>query len=172
MTEGAAQSCPSAGAAAAGVQDDLGWALATVLRAYMRAADTAFAGLPGGARGYRLLSSVALDCPRTQLALAHHVGLDRTVVTYLLDDLAAAGLLERQADPADRRTRRVVLTPSGEERLRQLTSGLDEMERELLGGLDDEEVGALRALLQQVAVRLSANEGEPSSCDDFAPGAQ
>ena len=148
----------------AGVQDDLGWALATVLRAYVRAADLALAGLPGGPRGYRLLSSVARDCPPSQLALAHHVGLDRTVVTYLLDDLAAAGLVERQADPADRRTRRVVVTATGDEMLRGLTAKLTQTEHQLLDGLDDNEANLLRDLLQRVATRVSGGDGEPLSC--------
>jgi DNA-binding MarR family transcriptional regulator len=147
-----------------GVQDDLGWALATVLRSYVRAADLALVGLPGGPRGYRLLSSVARDCPRSQLVLAHHVGLDRTVVTYLLDDLAAAGLVERQADPADRRTRRVVVTAAGEKVLGELTARLEQTERQLLIGLSDEEAKVLRDLLQRVALRVTGGDDEPLSC--------
>jgi DNA-binding MarR family transcriptional regulator len=36
-------------------------------------------------------------------------------MTYLLDDLEAAKLVERQPDPADRRSRRVVATAHGRE---------------------------------------------------------
>jgi DNA-binding MarR family transcriptional regulator len=136
-----------------------------VLRAYVRAADLALAGLPGGPRGFRLLSSVARDCPRSQLVLAHHVGLDRTVVTYLLDDLAAAGLVERQADPADRRTRRVVVTAAGERVLGELMVALEQTERQLLSGLSDEEAKVLRDLLQRVALRVTGVDDGPLSCD-------
>jgi DNA-binding MarR family transcriptional regulator len=147
-----------------GVQADLGWALATVLRAYVRAADCALAGLPGGPRGYRLLSSVARDCPRSQLVLANHVGLDRTIVTYLLDDLAAAGLVERQADPADRRTRRVVATAAGMKALGEFTAKLEHTERRLLSALGNEEAHVLRDLLQRVAVRVNGVDDEALSC--------
>src|SRR5204862_8339718 len=43
---------------------------------------------------------------RTQLALAQHLGVDRTVMTYLIDDLEAAKLIERRPDPTDRRADR------------------------------------------------------------------
>ena len=33
-------------------------------------------------------------------------------MTYLLDDLEAAGLVERRPDPTDRRARRVAPTPT------------------------------------------------------------
>ena len=73
--------------------------------------------MPGGPRGYQVLASAAVEGPRTQLALAQQLGLDRTVMTYLLDDLQKAGLVERRPDPADRRARRVVLTDAGRARL-------------------------------------------------------
>lgn len=152
----------------AGVHDDLGWALATALRAYGRAADRVLDDLPGGSRGYRLLAAVARDCPRSQLALAQHVGLDRTVVTYLVDDLAAAGLLERQPDPADRRTRRVVATGPGLAHLRELDARLAAVEDHVLHPLADADRPVLRALLQQLAVGLS-RAGDPSAtCTDVA----
>jgi DNA-binding MarR family transcriptional regulator len=139
------------GLATTGMHEDLGWALATALRAYGRSAETALAGLPGGPRGYRLLCAVARDCPRSQLALAQHTGLDRTVVTYLVDDLSAQGLVERQPDPVDRRTRRVVATGRGLERLADLDARLAQVEDHLLAPLAPEDRPALRALLQQLA---------------------
>ena len=37
-------------------------------------------------------------------------------MTYLLDDLEQAGLIERRPEPADRRARRVVATDAGRAR--------------------------------------------------------
>ena len=146
-----------------GVHEDLGWALATVLRAYVRAADHALAGLPGGARGYRMLASAARECPRSQLLLAQQVGLDRTVVTYLLDDLAAGGLVERTADPTDRRTRRIVVTTAGRARLIELERRLQLAESHVLRGLADGDADLLRGLLRQVAER-AADDADPLTC--------
>ncbi|MCU1678984.1 MAG: transcriptional regulator, MarR family [Frankiales bacterium] len=162
----------TAASAAPGVKNDLGWALATVLRAYVRSAHGVLAGIPGGARGYRVLASVAHDCPISQLALAQLVGLDRTVVTYLLDDLAAAGLVERQAAPADRRARRVVATTAGEDRLSQAERDLHRVEEQLLGGLGAADASAFRVLLQRTAIRLSTEGPESDACvtiDEFRP---
>lgn len=156
----------SAPLAPEGVHSDLGWALATVLRAYVRAADTAASDLPGSSRGYRLLAAVVRDCPRSQLALAQHVGLDRTVVTYLLDDLAAAGLVERQSDPTDRRARRIVATVAGRSRLDELDGRLRRVEEHVLGGLGQADGARLRALLQQVAVTAAQAEARPTTCGD------
>ena len=47
-------------------------------------------------------------------------------MTYLLDSLAEAGLIQRRPDPADRRARRIVATARG----RSLLDGLGERLRE------------------------------------------
>src|ERR1700754_1167367 len=73
------------------------------MRSYLRAAEEALGGVPGAPRGYQVLSTAGRGEPRSQLALAQHLGVDRTVMTYLLDDLEGAGLVERRPDPSDRR---------------------------------------------------------------------
>jgi DNA-binding MarR family transcriptional regulator len=64
-----------------------------VFRGYVNATHEALADLPGGPRGYQVLAAAAGDEHGSQLALAQHLGVDRTVMTYLLDDLEAAGLI-------------------------------------------------------------------------------
>src|ERR1700678_2896012 len=83
------------------LSDGLGGALGVLFRAYSKAAAAAVAEIPGGPRGYQVLTAVARSDPRSQLELANHLGLDRTVMTYLLDDLERAGS-GRPAGPADR----------------------------------------------------------------------
>ena len=41
------------------VEADLGWALGTVMRAYLRTAQAMVGGLPGGPRGYQVLAAAA-----------------------------------------------------------------------------------------------------------------
>src|SRR4030081_405988 len=105
----------AAGGAACGdaMAEDLGWALGVVFRGYVAAATAALAEVPGGPRGYQVIAAAARSDVSSQLALAHHLGIDRTVMTYMLDDLEAAGLIERRPDPADRRAHRGVVTPKG-----------------------------------------------------------
>ncbi len=134
-----------------GVEDDLGWALGTVMRAHLRTARDVVGGLPGGPRGYQVLAAAAAGGSSSQLALAQQLGVDRTVMTYLLDELEGAGLVARRPDPADRRVRRIALTEDGRARLCALERALRGAEEHLLEPLDADERVTLRALLLRVA---------------------
>jgi DNA-binding MarR family transcriptional regulator len=147
------------------LNNDLGWALGVVFRSYAKAAAAAFAELPGGPRGYQVLTAASRGEPGSQLELAHHLGVDRTVMTYLLDDLEGAGLIERRPDPADRRARRIVTTEPGRERLADLDRRLRAAEEHVLAGLAaDDDRQAFRALLRQLATHADALDPAPASC--------
>lgn len=139
----------------ASVENDLGWALGAVMRSYLRAAGEAVAGVPGGPRGYQVLATAGSGEPSTQVALAQHLGIDRTMMTYLLDDLENAGLVERRPDPTDRRARRVSLTAAGVSRLNELKQDLQRVEDGLLDPLDDAERSVLRGLLHRLATSMA-----------------
>ena len=112
----------------------LGWSIGVLFRSWQEGAAQALAGLPHGARGFQILATVAHDEPPTQASLAAHLGIDRTVLTYVLDDLVEAGVLERTVDPADRRVRRLAATASGRELLAELEQRVADAERELWPG--------------------------------------
>lgn len=136
---------------AATIENDLGWALGTVFRAYRRAAGDVLNALPGGPRGYQVLATAVRDGARPQAVLAAHLGVDRTVMTYLLDDLEKAGVIARQPDPDDRRVHRVTATSRGRKRLAQMDSRLRGAERHLLSRLGDADADVFRTLLQRLA---------------------
>ena len=71
-------------------------------------------------------------------------------MTNRIDRLAARGLIERHADPEDRRRVLVGLTPQGRERVDAALDGLLERERELLRGLGPAERRQLADLLRVV----------------------
>ena len=145
--------------------DDLGWGLGMILRAYVKAAHAAVADLPGGPRGYQVLSAAAQGAVASQLALAQHLGVDRTVMTYLLDDLEAAGLIERRPDPADRRARRIVATQKGHELLTSLNDRLRAAEAHLLAPLGAKTSDTFRAQVRLLATQLDAIDPPDSPCD-------
>jgi DNA-binding MarR family transcriptional regulator len=145
--------------------DDLGWGLGTVFRAYVGAARAAVADLPGGTRGYQVLSAAARGTVGSQLALAQHLAVDRTVMTYLLDDLEAAGLIERHPDPADRRARRIVATKKGTKLLAALDDRLQKAEAQLLTPLDPKARDSFRAQVRALATRIDTLDPPESPCD-------
>jgi DNA-binding MarR family transcriptional regulator len=140
------------------VETDFGWALFTVVRRYRHLTDDLLTELPGGPRGYQVLAMAAHGGPNSQLALAKYLGVDRTVMTYLLDDLEGAGLVARRPDPADRRARRVELTEEGTAALAAARARLRGMESTLLAPLGAADQDTLRTLLHRLATGGSASQ--------------
>src|SRR2546423_14715097 len=71
---------------AAAIDADLGWALGVVFRSYLKAVEAVVNDLPGGPRGYQILTSAVPDRPDNQAILAPQPGIDRTGPTYPTDD--------------------------------------------------------------------------------------
>ena len=138
-----------------GAPEDLSWLLANAFRAHLSALRQAVGDLPHGARGYGALREAAEPTPRNQAELAKILGLDRTVMVYLVDDLEAAGLVERVPDPNDRRSKLIRATPAGVARLCDLRLATAAAEAELLADLSPAEAELLHSLLRRVAVRGS-----------------
>jgi DNA-binding MarR family transcriptional regulator len=140
------------------LKDDFGWALATVTRAYQRATATVCDEIPGGARGYLVVAAAAQGLATTQGQLAVHLGIDRSVLTYLIDDLEAAGLVTRQADPSDRRNRRIVATDEGRKLWCAARASRATAESLVLAVLG-EGAQVFRDLLQRAAVEADPEDG-------------
>ena len=66
---------------------------------------------------FSLLMSLNRPDPPTIGSVAELLALDRTTVTAALKPLVRRGLVKVAADPADKRSRRLVLTPAGRGRL-------------------------------------------------------
>jgi DNA-binding MarR family transcriptional regulator len=148
-----------------GLESGFGWALALLFRCYVRTVDALLSSIPGGPRGYNVLAAVVHHPPRSQLALAGRLGIDRTVLTYLLDSLAGAGLVERQPDPADRRARLIVATTRGRRLLRRLEGQVRSAEDDMLAGLHPAERAAFRSQLLHIAERARAADPTATACD-------
>ncbi|MEV1198555.1 MarR family winged helix-turn-helix transcriptional regulator [Microbispora rosea] len=129
----------------------LGWSLTVLLREWSARVEDASRDLPHGVRGYQVLSAVVHETPPTQAALAARLGIDRTVMTYLLDKFEGCGLLERRQDPADRRARRIVPTDHGRRVLAEVDARVAQAEDELLSTLPSEDRRVLLALLEHAA---------------------
>ncbi|WP_327256529.1 MarR family winged helix-turn-helix transcriptional regulator [Streptomyces sp. NBC_01244] len=154
---------------------DFGFSLMAVAHAYRSAVSSALESVPQGARGYQTLAAVVEGDEPNQLALAGYLRIDRTVMTYLIDELVAAGLVERRLDPADRRRRKIVATGHGVDTVRELQGRVQEAEGGLLSAIDEGDRELFRALLQRVARGLGDPEpcdADTDRCDDAEPGRQ
>jgi len=95
---------------------------------------------------------------RRMTDLAEAVVLSKSGLTSVVDRMERAGLIERQADPRDRRATRVVLTSEGEARFREAAA----YHRDVVHGiftsvLTEEEAGVFVSVLERV--RSALKEG-------------
>ena len=149
---------------AANLEGDLGWMLGVVFRAYVKASDHALRDLPGGPRGYQILTAAAGEPPRNQGAIAEELGIDRTVLTYLIDDLERLDLVARRPDPADRRSRLVVATAGGRATWQRRQDELRRVEAHVLSPLPAADTAAFTALLSRLACRAHALDPHTDLC--------
>lgn len=142
---------------------ELGQALAALLRRYLDGAGEAVSDLPGGPRGFQVLRTSSQGECSNQASIATRLGIDRTVMTYLVDDLEKAGMVQRRPDPADRRARQVVLTPAGERVLAVATERIREVEATVLSALSPTDAALFRRLA--FAAAADAAPTDHSACD-------
>jgi DNA-binding MarR family transcriptional regulator len=79
----------------------------------------------------------------------------RAQMTHLIDRLAEAGMVKRQADSADRRVTNIVPTDKGSAFLEEHGGYIWKATKELLSGLTDEELADLSASLERLREILS-----------------
>src|SRR6266705_4984196 len=90
--------------------------------------------------------------------LGQRAVLSRTRVSRVVDELAAAGLAERQPDEADGRSSFAVLTPRGRDALRRAWPVYRQaIHRQLAGRLTPQQCRELAALLGQVTAVLDVD---------------
>jgi DNA-binding MarR family transcriptional regulator len=102
-------------------------------------------------RHFGMLSHLAAAEGKSQQALSTALGIHRSAVVALVDDLEDRGLAERRRDPHDRRAYTLYLTPPGRELLADLERAADERETELLTALNASERSQLISLLRRIA---------------------
>lgn len=100
---------------------------------------------------YHVLASLADDGEGAQATLADRIGLDRSDLVTLLDELEELKYLERRVDPEDRRRKIVAITPAGEKQLIAMDELIAAAEAELLEPLTAAERKTLLGLLRRLS---------------------
>lgn len=102
----------------------------------------------------------AAAAPLTLKQLAQRVGLDSSTLVRVVDLLESRGLLLRETDASDRRSKSLCLTPEGQHVVADVRAKLHQVESQLLQGMDHTTVAALRNGMQQLHERLQTIQAQ------------
>ena len=134
---------------------DLSWLLARASHALCTESTAALEAVGISPRGHHVLSA-ALGGEHTQIELARMIGLDKTTMVVLLDELEEQGLAERTPSPTDRRARVITVTAAGRRKVRQAEAIIQRVRDDVLSAIPAEDRDAfLRTLTLLAADRLS-----------------
>jgi DNA-binding MarR family transcriptional regulator len=91
-----------------------------------------------------------------QTELCGAIRLDRTTIMNVVDELEAAGLVRREADPSDRRANAVTVTTKGQKWLERVRPSAEREEEAFLSPLSSGERERLRELLMRLVSHAGA----------------
>jgi DNA-binding MarR family transcriptional regulator len=113
-----------------------------------------------------VLRMVAADPGRTQRSLAPALDVRTSHLVAVIDGLEQRGLIERRANPNDRRAHALYLTPRGHTVLGDVMRVSAEHEAELTAGLSAVDRAALEELLSRIAGRQGVAPGSHPGFDE------
>lgn len=135
--------------------DTLGFLVADVARRMRRMFQASIEGSsPLTLAQARALVYVSRNEGIRQVDLADLLEVQPMTLARLVDQLAANGLVERRADPTDRRVFRVFLTADAEPHLAAIDQVVVTVRKEATRGLDREQVAVLLAALARMRDNL------------------
>ncbi len=117
-----------------------------------------------------VLSLLAGGRRMAQRDLAALTHIEQPTMAQLLNRMAAAGLVRREADPADGRSQLVSLTARAVAKMPAVGAVLAEGNRRLTAGLSAADVATLRRLLGHVIANLEALDDELAAGDGVPAG--
>ena len=99
---------------------------------------------------YRLLTALEESGPVVQAELGRNTSVDPSDVVAVLSELERRGLVQRTADPSNRRRNIVSITRAGSKQLRALDSVFDEIQERVIAPLSQNERRQLTKLLRKL----------------------
>lgn len=111
----------------------------------------------GGSLGtWIVLNAISDEGFVSHTVLATHAHVDGATITYHVDRAEKQGLVRREADPHDRRVKRLRLTPEGERAYKELWAVADAFQAQVMAGITDAEQARLRRTLAKLRANLAA----------------
>jgi DNA-binding MarR family transcriptional regulator len=115
---------------------------------------------------FALLNVVGAREGAIQQELGSALGIDRSTMVSLIDQLENAGLARRRPSATDRRAREIAITPKGRRLLQRARRLILQVEDEVLAGLGlgerDELLTLLRRALASAPAQPLWSSGEPN----------
>lgn len=134
--------------------DTIGVLLSDAARLLRRRFDARARSIGVSRAQWQVLIALARVEGSSQAALADRLEVETITVGRMVDRLEEAGLVERRADPHDRRAWCLYLTARANDLLHDLEPVANILRAEMLAGLSDAEQAVLRGLLQRVHSNL------------------
>lgn len=147
-------------------QDSLAFLLSDAARLLRRRFDMRARALGVSRAQWQVLFALSRLEGSNQTTLADHLEVETITLCRMVDRLADAGLVERRADPADRRAWRLYLTDTARPLLDQLRDVGAEVVDEALAGVPD----AVRAVMADGIAQLRANLSTRAEARTSLPG--
>jgi DNA-binding MarR family transcriptional regulator len=98
---------------------------------------------------FALLNVIAAREGANQQELGSALGIDRSTMVSLIDQLESTGLAKRRPSATDRRAREIAITPKGRRLLQRARKLISQVEEEVLAGLNATERRELLKLLRR-----------------------
>lgn len=135
-------------------KDGLGFVMSDLSRLMRRAFAQRFADGPLTMAQARALVFVAHHEGVRQVDLAELLDVQPITLARLIDQLAESGLVERRADPTDRRAYQIHLLPAAQPHLRAIEQVAQTIRAEAVGGLDPVDVETTLRVLRAMRANL------------------
>ncbi|PZU59529.1 MAG: MarR family transcriptional regulator [Sphingobium sp.] len=136
--------------------------IAPASRAWRQLGDETLAELRvSNSTGWCLVYMDRLGPDVRQIDLARTIGISQPSLVRLLHQLEASGLIERQPDPDDRRTNRVLLTDQGRELAASIEQRLGAMRNDLLHDVSDADIRAALHVCETLSRRIAERRAQP-----------
>lgn len=127
--------------------------------ALRKAFDRRACGLGVTRAQWKVLFRLTRDPGLRQIELADMLDVEPITLSRIVDRLEEGGLLERVADPADRRAWRLHVTPKAKPLVEKLRALADEMTADAFAGIETKDIETMRQVL--VRVRENASRVAP-----------
>lgn len=138
------------------VQREVAQKLPLVTRGWRQLADAVLAEFRvSNSMAWCLIYLERLGPEARQTDLAQAIGVSQPSTAHILNQLEAAGFVERLRHPEDRRSNRLALTAIGRDLLAKIETRLTALRQELFAGVPDAEIESALRVLDRLSDRIA-----------------